>query len=825
MKKLIPVLFACALFLNGSAPPSQIELLDAANLQIALHKLNVLGSVLCIEAHPDDENTSALAYFSIGRKYRTAYLALTRGDGGQNLIGSEKGAEIGILRTQELLSARRNDGAEQFFTRAIDFGYSKTPEETLSFWGKDAILADIVRVIRTFRPDVIIARSLGEGYAGHGHHAASGLLTREAFYAAADPKQFPEQLPDVEPWQAKRLLWNRWRRGQQSTDDALTINTGGYNPLLGKSYTEIGAESRSMHKSQGFGSAGRRGESSDSYLIEEGPPAARDLFEGIDTSWQRVPGGQKVGDALDKIIRTFDPLHPSASLPGLLDVHAQLVGLAETCWVKIKKEELLRVIQSCAGLWIEAVSPDFSAAPGDEVKVQTTLVNRSEYPFRIQGIDYHGLASDSDLNTPLQNNNSQTFSKTIHLPEDFPISQPYWLKSPPEKAVFSVRDQNLIGSAENPPSIVVKIRISAGGRLLEYPVPLLYRWTDRVDGERYRPFEIRPGVTVRIDGKVKIFTMDDSHELRVKLTGHTPNAAGTVRLTGPAGWQVSPESFPFSLTGKYVETTVTFKVTPPKNPDEAVLTAVAEMNGKKLDRDCVEISHPHIKRQVYFPLSQVRAIKMDMKHTAANIGYIIGSGDEVADSLLNLGCEVTLLDDDMLEKTDLGRFDVIIAGIRAYNTRERLKNTSSRLLQYVEDGGTFIVQYNVSRGLLTENIGPYPLTIGNDRVCEEAAPVAFLNPQHSLLNWPNKITQQDFEGWVQERGLYFASEWDKRYEPILTSADTNEPDKKGGLLFTRYGKGVFIITGYSWFRQLPAGVPGAYRLFANLISAGDADGK
>jgi hypothetical protein len=746
-------------------------------------------------------------------------------DGGQNLIGPEKGAEIGIIRTQELMAARRNDSAEQFFARAIDFGYSKTLEETLSFWGKEAILADIVWVIRIFRPDVIIARSIGEGYRGHGHHAASGKLTKEAFRAAADSNKFPEQLQYVQAWQAQRLFWNRWRRGQQEMVNALAINTGEYNPLLGKSYSEIGAESRSMHKSQGFGAASQRGASHDYYQLIEGTPATTNLLDGIDTSWQRVPGGQKVGRMLAKIIDTFDPQHPSKSLPSLLAVYTELTELDETYWVKIKKEELLRVIQSCAGLWIEAVSPDFAAAPGDEIKIQTTIVNRSEYPFRIQEIDFNELAYDSDLDILLKNNDPQTFEKTIRIPKDFPISQPYWLKSPQKKAMFSVRKQNLIGLAENPPSIRANIKLSIDSSLLEYSVPLLYRWTDRVDGEQYRPFEIRPTVTVQIEDKVKIFAKDDPQELRVKLKSHSPNITGTIRLAAPAQWRVTPESIPFVLTNKYEETKVMFKVTPPKNSDEAILTAVAEINREKLDRYIVEISYPHIKRQVYFPKSRLKVIKMDIKHAGTKLGYIMGSGDEVADSLLNLGYEVTLLDDDMLERTDLNQFDAIIAGIRAYNTRERLKNTYPRLLQYVKDGGTFIVQYNVSRGLQTKNIGPYPFTIGRDRVSEETAQVAFLNPQHPLLNFPNKITQKDFDGWVQERGLYFATEWDERYEPILTSSDTNESDKKGGLLYARYGKGVFIYTGYSWFRQLPAGVPGAYRLFANLISSRDAHGK
>jgi LmbE family N-acetylglucosaminyl deacetylase len=823
LKKYIVVLFICGLFLNLTSPPSQVELLDAAKLQIALQKLNVLGSVLHIEAHPDDENTSALAYFSIGRKYRTAYLSMTRGDGGQNLIGPEKGAEIGIIRTQELMAARRNDSAEQYFTRAIDFGYSKTAEETLSFWGKDNILADIVWIIRNFRPDVIISRSIGEGSRGHGHHTASGDLTEEAFHAAADPSKFPEQLKYVETWQTKRLVWNQWRRSQQGGASSLTINTGEYNPLLGKSYSEIGAESRSMHKSQGFGASGRRGTNYDFYQILVGPSAKTDLFEGIDTSWQRVPNGKRVGVMLDNIIDNFDPQNPSSSLPSLLAVYAKLNESKEQFWVKIKKEELLHVIQSCAGLWIEATSPDFAAAPGDEISIQTTIVNRSDFPFRIQGIDYGGLTSDSDLNILLKNNNPQTFTKTMKLPEDFPISQPFWLKEPPEKYIFSIKEQNLIGVNENPPSIPINIKLNAAGNVLEYTVPLLYRWTDRVDGERYRPFEIRPKVTVQIEDKVQIFTNEHSKKVQVKLKSHSPNATGAIHLKAPEKWSIAPANIPFALKNKYEETKVTFKVTPPQYADEAILTAVAEINGEKHSRAIVEISHPHIVRQVYFSKSRVKVIKMNVQRAGTKLGYIMGSGDEVAESLVNLGYEVILLDDDMLERTELDQFDAIIAGIRAYNTRERLKNTSQRLLQYVADGGAYIVQYNVSRGLQTENIGPYPLTLGRDRVSEETAPVSFLNPEHSLLNFPNKITQKDFDGWIQERGLYFATEWDERYEPILSSSDTDETEKMGGLLYTRYGKGVFIYTGYSWFRQLPAGVPGAFRLFANLIASGNAD--
>lgn len=823
--KKISIVFVFALLLSMNANAQQIEILNAAELQIALQKLNVLGSVLYVAAHPDDENTSVLAYFSKGRKYRTAYLSLTRGDGGQNLIGPEKGAEIGIIRTQELMSARQIDGAEQYFTRAIDFGYSKTPEETFDFWGKEEILADVVWVIRKFRPDIIISRFSSERPSGHGHHTASGLLVKEAFYAASDPNKFPEHLKYVQPWQAKRLFWNVWQPGQQEINNWLRINTGEYNPLLGKSYSEIAAESRSMHKSQGFGATEQRGTQYDYFKVIDGALATKDLFDGIDTSWKRVPGGQKVGFMLKEILESFDPQHPSKSITNLIGVYKELTQLDEIYWVKIKKEELLRVIQSCAGLWMEANSGDFAAAPGDEIQIQTTIVNRSDHPFIIEKISFPELASDSIFNISLKNNDPQTFKKSISIPKDFPISQPYWLKAAPQKGIFSVQKQDVLGSAENPPSIRVKISLSTNGNLLEYFLPLLFRWTDRVDGELYRPFEIRPLVTIKIEDKVSIFTNDERKEIKVQLKSHSENIAGKIRLMGTDKWQINPAIIPFSLTNKYEEKQVTFKVSPPKHSDEAVLIAEAEIGEGKIDRALVEISHPHIKRQLYFPESIVKVVKLDIKRLGSKLGYIMGAGDEVADGLRNLGYEVIQLNDEMLENSDFSQFDAIITGIRAYNTRERLKNTQPRLLKYVENGGTLIVQYNVSWGLQTENIGPYLFTIGRDRVSMETATVSFLLPEHQLLNFPNKITQKDFEGWVQERGLYFATQWNEKYVPIISSHDTNESDKEGGILYTRYGQGVFIYTGYSWFRQLPAGVPGAFRFFANLISAGKYDGK
>jgi LmbE family N-acetylglucosaminyl deacetylase len=825
LKKYISILNLFVLFCALNAFAQRIELPDSGELQIRLQKLNVLGSVLYVAAHPDDENTAALAYFSQGKKYRTAYLSFTRGGGGQNLIGPEKGAEIGIIRTQELMAARRIDGAEQFFTRAIDFGYSKTPEETLEFWGKEEILSDLVWIFRKFRPDVVISRFPTDSSSGHGHHTASGWLIKEAFQAASDPQQFSGQLRYVEPWAVKRLYWNSWRPGEQDTQDLERIDTGEYNPFLGKSYTEIAAESRSNHKSQGFGATGRRGTRYDYFKLIAGTPASTDPFDGIDTSWNRVPGGKNVESVLADVLRSYDPRYPAKSIPGLLAVYRELTKLDKTHWADIKKEELLQVIQACAGLWMEAIAGDFAAAPGDRIEIATTLVNRSDFPFRIHKLGVPQMIDEVVLDKPLHYNESETITNSIAIPADFPISQPYWLKVEPKKGIFANSGQSTIGDAENPPSIAVKVGISANGTLLEYSLPVLFRWRDRVAGELYRSFEIRPPVTMQIENKVSVFPDDQPKKIKVKMKSHSSGVSGRVWLEGGENWRILPETIPFSITDKYEEKEFIFELQPPKVSDETVLTAKAEVDGKIYSRKLVEISYPHIHRQVYFPESRMRVVRLDIERSGNKLGYIMGAGDEVGEGLRDLGYDVFVLSDEMLENGEFSQFDAIITGIRAYNTRERLKHVQGKLLKYVEDGGTMIVQYNVSRGILVENVGPYPLTIGRDRVSMETAPIEFVDPEHPLLNFPNSITQKDFEGWVQERGLYFAAQWDEKYEPILSSHDVNESEKKGGLLYTRYGKGVFIYTGYSWFRQLPAGVPGAFRLFANMISAGKSDEK
>lgn len=799
--------------------------LNSSEIKLALEKLNVLGSVLYIAAHPDDENTGLLAYLSKGKKYRTAYLSLTRGDGGQNLIGSEKGSEIGIIRTQELLQARSIDGAEQYFTRAIDFGFSKSPEESLDIWGKENILADIVWVIRNFKPDIIITRFPVGSSGGHGHHTASALLAKDAFTAAADPNMFTEQLKYVETWQTKRIFWNSWRPSAEEVGKLLKLDTGEYNFLLGKSYTEIAAQSRSMHKSQGFGVTATRAPRLEYFQLVAGEEAKDDIMSGVNTSWQRIQNGKSIEERINSIIDTYDFQDPSKSLNKLIELYSTFNKLESNYWIEIKKNEILQIIQSCAGLWMESIASDYSAAPGDELNIKTTLVNRSSNNFQIEKIEFPTIPSSSVISSKLEDNQPFILESKIRIPESYPISQPYWLVEEASKGLFKVTDQILIGSAENNFTLPVKIFINSYGEILEYTIPLLFRWNDRVDGELFRPFEVRPPVVANLTEKVAVFPDDGVKEIKVKIKNITPNAAGEIHLHTSDNWVITPSTIPFSLKNKYDEKTISFRILPPKNKSTSKLFVEININGKVYSKSLTEIIHPHITTQVYFPESTIDLVKLDIKKTNGSIGYIMGSGDDVPDCLRGLGYDIILLDDDQLEQADLSTFDAIISGIRAYNTRERLRYIQPRLMEYVQNGGNYIVQYNVSFGLQVDNLGPHPFKIGNSRITVEEAPLRFINKEHQIFNYPNKISEVDFENWVQERGLYFAEQWDEKYETILGGNDPNEKELLGSTLYIKYGKGVFIYTGLSWFRQLPAGVPGAYRIFVNMISAGMLNGR
>jgi LmbE family N-acetylglucosaminyl deacetylase len=796
---------------------------DAAAIRLALDRMNVIGSALYVAAHPDDENTAFLSWLQSGKGVRTGYLSMTRGDGGQNLIGTETGALLGVIRTQELLAARRVDGAEQYFTRALDFGFSKNPEETLKLWGHDRILADVVWVIRKFQPDVIVTRFLPDSTAGHGHHTASAMLAEEAFDAAADPKRFPEQLQGgVTPWRAKRLAWNVYRFGAQGPDDTpgrVRIDLGDYSPVLGRAYSEIAGESRSMHKTQGFGAAERRGELTNTFETRRGERATADLFDGVDLTWGRVPGGAKVGATLARARRELDPAQPHLLVPLLLQARREMAALPSTPIVVAKRAELDELIRSCAGLWLEAIAQTPTGTPGTRIRVALTAINRSPIEATLERVDVTPADVKAQIDQPLPYNRPVTDTLRVALGAAMPVTQPYWLEADAEPGAFVVSDPRRIGAAENPPALTARFTVRLAGGSITWDVPVVYRWVDRVLGERYRDFLVAPPVTLKFDEKAYLFADRSARPVRVTVSGGDAAVSGALRLTLPSGWSASPASAEITLASAAAETTVRFLVTPAGDRAATAIGAELETGGRRYDRSTVRIDYPHIPLEVLFPRASARAVRADLAFAAARVGYLAGSGDDVPAALRQMGAQVTMLSDEDVQAGDLDRYQAIVAGVRAYNTRPRLRALEPALLEYVNRGGRLVVQYNTSEDGLGEKLGPYPFTISRDRVTVEDAPVDRKDPEHALLTQPNRIDARDFDGWVQERGLYFAQPFDRRYEPVLSSHDPGEPPRDGGLLFARYGRGVFIYTGYAWFRQLPAGVPGAWRLFANLVSA------
>ena len=812
---------------SADAPPLlPPEQMNASEIQLALQKLNVLGRVLYIAAHPDDENTNLMAFWSNGSLYDAAYLSVTRGDGGQNILGPELGERLGVIRTEELLDARRIDHAQQFFTRALDFGFSKTADETLHIWDHDKILADVVWVVRNFRPDVIVTRFSPEDDKTHGHHTASAILAGEAFSAAADPKRFPEQLAPVKAWQATRLVWNTSpfffsNRNLPFDPTGLTVlEAGGYNPLLGKTYTEIAAASISMHKSQGVGGLPRRGARKEYFKPLKGQPMTSSLFEGIDTSWSRVPNSESVATEIREITSKFNPADPAASVPDLLKLRQAMNGIQDESWVPEKKAELDKIIAACLGLHVEASTATETFTPGQTAAIKLEAINRSNIPVTLQEIRFPHSDESNKIDAALPSNDLITKDLSCRIPNDAPYSQPYWLRKPTSLGTFAVDDQKLIGLPENPPALPVEIVLQVIGQELRYIVDTKYRSADAVAGEPPRPLVIAPPVFVNVLNNVFVFPTNEPKPVSVRVTAATGAAKGDLKLAAPQGWEVSPASIPVDLKAANAEMAATFSVKPPDQNSEGMLRAIVAIDGRDYSLERVRISYPHIGVQTLMPPAQAKLIRADIRKKGDRIGYIPGAGDDVPESLRQIGYSVKMLSESEITAKNLAQFSAVVLGIRAYNTQDRISNWLPELFDYVKNGGLAIAQYNTTADLKTNQFGPYPLEISRDRVTDENAPVRVLAPNNSLMNIPNKITAKDFDGWVQERGLYFPNKWDPAWTPILSCNDPKEKPLDGGLLVAKSGKGFFVYTSYSWFRQLPAGVPGAYSLFANMLSLG-----
>lgn len=799
----------------------------SAEMYQAIKKLNVLGSVLYIAAHPDDENTRLIAYLSKDRLYRTGYLSLTRGDGGQNLIGDEQGIDLGLIRTQELLAARRIDGGEQFFTRAFDFGFSKNPDETFTKWDREKILSDVVWVIRKFQPDIVITRFPTTGEGGHGHHTASAILANEAFAAAADPNRFPEQLKYVSVWQTKRVLWNTFNFGGTNTqrEDQLKIDVGGYNPLLGKSYGEIAAESRSQHKSQGFGVPATRGEALEYFKATKGDQPAADLMDGINLSWSRVAGGEAIQKMVDSIAASFDFIHPERSVKGLTGLYQKLNSMTEGYWRNKKLEEVKKLIEQCSGLFIDATTSEQFVAKADSIKINFSFNSRLGVNAILKQVTVAAAEKfDTAINKPLVKNKNLNYSKTYFVHPGTTMTQPYWLENKMEPGYYNVTDQANIGKPDVDPAFWLIASINIEGLDLTIDRPVKYKFTDPVRGELYQPLIILPPAEFSFveDNNISVNNAVAKTQVYFK-SNRKDSVAYKVTFNSSPDWNAERKEFTYGTwmgnSANYAS--ANFKpVKKDQNLKQQVSLTVSKDGKMIYAGERKVIKYDHIPTIAYFKEASANLVQVSLETYGKKIAYIVGAGDKVPEALEQMGYDVNMLTEKELSRNNLDKFDAIITGVRTYNTHDWMNKYYDKLMKYVNDGGNLIVQYNTSNqiGPVRAKIGPYNFDITRNRVTDENAKVTLLKPDHPAFNFPNKITDEDFNGWIQERSIYHASDTSGKFEKLIGMADPGEKSDDGSLIVTKYGKGWFTYTGLVFFRELPAGVPGAYRLLANLIA-------
>ncbi|MBZ9651129.1 PIG-L family deacetylase [Psychroflexus montanilacus] len=788
--------------------------------------LNFLGNVLYIAAHPDDENTSLITYFSKEVNAQTTYLSLTRGDGGQNLIGSELSEKLGMIRSQELLNARKIDGGNQFFSRAIDFGFSKTPEETLKIWDKEKILSDVVWAIRKHRPDVIINR-FDHRTAGstHGHHTSSAILSVEAFEMAGDEDKFSSQLDLVKPWQPKRAFFNTswWFYGSEEAfenadkSNFIELEINKFYPLEGLSNNEISALSRSQHKSQGFGNTGSRGDKIEYIeLIKGDKLQGNDPFAGVDTSWNRIPEGKAIGKILNKVEKNFDFKKPWKSVPKLLKAKSLIDEIDDEFWRTQKSEQIKSIIIASLGLFAEVKSKSPYASPGDQVQIEFEVINRSPEQIQLKSISQSGKSFDLKP-TLLEDNMDFTLSSPLVVSSEESFTTPYWLQEQPELGIYKVDDRRLIGQPQSPNPVEFTFEFDIDGTPFEITKPLIYKYNDPVKGEVYQNFEILPEASISLKESVYVFKNSNKKQVEVDVKAFKNDLTGQLELNIPKGWEITPKYQDVQLKNRGETKSFTFEVIP-TTEGEVTLSPILKIGNKTLSKKVSTIDYDHIGTHKLVQESTAKLVNLEIEISDKKIAYVEGAGSSVPSNLRDLGFEVDEFSPDDISTEILSGYDVVIMGIRAYNIHEVLAYKQDVLFQFVENGGTMIVQYNTNRGLKTERIAPFEMKMSRDRVTEEDAKVRFITPKHKVLYHPNKIVEEDFEGWVQERGLYFPEKWSRELSPVLSMNDKNETPKEGSILIGEYGKGHYIYTGLSFFRELPAGVSGAYKLFSNLIS-------
>ena len=810
----------------------QVRPSKSSEIYREIKTLKQLPKVLYLAAHPDDENTGLLSWLINDQNVETGYLSLTRGDGGQNLLGIEQGAALGLIRTHELLEARKLDGAQQFFTRAIDFGFSKNTTDTFKQWDVDGITADVVWVIRKFRPDVIICRFPPTAAAGHGQHAASAVVAEKAFKLAGDKKAFPDQLKYVNVWQPKRVLWNTFRFGGVNTtnESQLKVTVGQYDPQLGMGYGELAGLSRSLHKSQGAGTQSVAGIRTEYFAHVIGEPAKTTLFDGVAKTWTSQ-GNADIDQSLDKIISTFNFNNPDLSLPALLALRKKVMELKDEDVKRDKIKSLDRIILSCAGFMGEMVTNQAEAVAGDHYNFRLNLISRAVNPVILEDVKW--LNQSESFNRKLSKDSLITIQHDIQIPADAALTEPYWLAKPPvNAATFSVPNDTLVGlpEAESPLNVLLGLKI--GSEKFQVKLPLSFKKLDPVRGDVVEGLRIVPALELKFTQPVYVAREnEDLHlSLNVKVNSSKKFSNGKVNL------MYNGERLGGADLSSLNEKDFTVDYIIPK-------TKLASINSSRLQLDAnfvaegitynkkqILIQYPHLSSLQYFAPATAIVMKGDIQSKIKKVGYVEGAGDFIPDFLRISGIQVDVLKDEDFygninesagngNQNKLSQYDAIVLGVRANNTEKRLGRWMPFLWSYVKRGGNLVMQYNTNQDTTVDQLGMYNFSIANKRVTEENAAVTFLNPNHKLLNFPNKITTNDFKGWVQERGAYFPAQWDAAYEPLFEMHDTDEESLKGSTLYAQYGKGNFIYTPLAFFRQLPAGNVGAARLFFNFLSA------
>ena len=812
MKKIIFLLFVLPSFCGFANEGS-------GEIFVNLQKLHSLKRVLYVAAHPDDENTRALAWFSLGEKAETAYFSLTRGDGGQNLIGEELSEELGVLRTQELLAARSHDGAKQYFSRAVDFGYSKSAAESFELWGKEVLLSDLVLIIRKFKPDVIITRFPPDERAGHGHHTASALLAIEAFSKAADEKYAPEQVKDFGTWQANSIYWNTsywWDENIKDLSEGdpnyLITDIGGYNAQLGMSYNEIGTLARSEHKCQGFGGIIERGSRVEYFKHLGGKKLKYSFFETTSQTWAEV-GDEQLEIDFQAALNNFDFNKVSNNVPRLLNILKRIKQLPSSYIMDEKINRCEAIIQDCIGLHAEVLGEEFSFNQGESVRLKANLINRSDLSVMLSKVEI-STGEVLDLKDSLLLN--EPFELDLSSNGSAPIANPYWLNEPFE-TIFTVKDPINFCAPESRPSITVKFTFLVNREMFTIEIPASYKWRDPSYGERRRLLISTPEYTASFEQEQLLMKLGEEKEVRIKVKSFKENLNTTLNIAAPEGWIVSPNKIDVVLDEIHAEQWFVLKVSA-ETGAKAGFVILSQSGGEEL-LNYTEIAYDHIPTQTLFRTATMSCNVIDAKIKEGRVAYIKGVDDAIPEAIKQLGFELDVFEVKDIPSIDFSIYQSVVLGIRIYNVHPELFNYSERLNIYVRNGGNLIMQYNTaSRSLKDKKFGPFPFELSRNRVTEEDADVTFLDPEHAIMNVPNKITQSDFENWVQERGLYFANNWSEEYTPLFSWADEGEDSQTGALIVAKYGKGQFVYSGISFFRELPNGVIGAYRLFANILS-------